>query len=487
MKYIIHLFAFFLSFSLLSQGDLANKLERHVSILAADSMEGRGLGTEGIKKARHYITNEFEKAGLKKFGESYLHPFNFKVSLAWINAKNIIGYVEGNDPELKEEFIVIGGHYDHVGYFKRRDSIFSETIYNGADDNASGTASVIELAHHFAKPENRTARSLIFVCFDAEESGLYGSNEFVKNPPVPLAQIKLMFSLDMVGMLNTYGGLDMKGLGLLANGKSDLTPFANELGIKLKNTSAEVERQTDTHPFGLRGIPAVHAFTGLVSPYHQPEDTYDLLEYDGMEKVVKFMKATLTHYGTLPSIEKARGVSAEKIKAGGKKPFYYFGLTTQLGAGSHHYMDDFFIAKRQFNVGLGVESQFRITHFMRITNEILADYNGSSALDGTIRRLSLTAPVMLQLRTPDDEIASAFIGLGGYYRHHFLARQNGENVPFTDGFNDTEYGLNVNVGLHVMKIKVAYTYRRALSENRVNGMNIQDVNHLIGVSYFFRE
>lgn len=470
-----------------SQKSLSEDLKKHVSILAADSLEGRGLGTKGSEKARRYITSEFEKAGLEKFGDSFLHPFDYRVNLAWVKAYNIIGYVEGTDPALKEEFIVIGGHYDHLGYFKRNDSIFPETIYNGADDNASGTAAVIELAHYFGKPENKTARSLIFICFDAEESGLIGSKHFVKNSPVPLDQIKLMFSLDMVGMLNTYGGLDLKGLGVVANGKKAVEPFASEEGVKLKDTSGEIERQTDTHSFGLKGIHAIHAFTGLVSPYHQPEDTYDLLEYEGMEKVVRFMQSTVSHFATIGKIERAKRVTKKNIKTGGKKPFYYFGLTTQQGVGSYNYIDEFYIAKRQYNPSLGIESQFRINSFLRLTNEVLADYNGTSAPEGNLRRLSLTAPIMLQLRTPDDQVASAFISVGGYYRHHFFARQNGENIPFENGFNQTEYGANFSIGIHVMKVKVAYTYRRALSDNRWNGMAIQDVNSLLSVSYFFRE
>ena len=464
------------------QEELTKNLEKHVTYLASEELEGRGLGTAGTKLAKTYIIEAFESAGLKKFGASYEHEFDARISLAWVKGTNIIGYIEGSDEQLKNEYVLIGGHYDHLGYTMNGET---KTIYPGADDNASGTAGVIELAKFFAKSENRPKRSLIFVCFDAEESGLIGSTYIAKNPPVPIEQIKVMFSLDMIGMLDTYGGLDLKGLSLLLEGKSIFRQEAEKLGIRLKNTSGSIEQQTDTAPYGSQGIPAIHAFTGLKSPYHKPEDKSNLLEYAAMAKVVTLLQSGIAVLANLPEIELAKRVDAEKIKAGGKKPFFYASVVLHNGLGHHRLLDENYVAKRRYNTALGVHLQFRINSNIRLVGEVLGDYNGSASFGGNVRRVSTTLPLMLQLATSDatSEDFRAFLNIGGFYRHHFTALQGGERLDFDNGFNEGEYGFSASIGVQVRKLQFFYTYRRALSQNSLSGFRFQDVNNMIGISY----
>jgi hypothetical protein len=483
MKIILSFFSVLtLSFFAWSQSELAKNLEKHLTYLASEELEGRGLGTTGTDLARAYLVEAFESAGLEKFGNSFEHEFDARISLAWVKGTNVMGYIEGTDSELKNEYILIGGHYDHLGYSLSEDG---KTIFPGADDNASGTAGVIELAKHFSKPENRTKRSLIFVCFDAEESGLIGSTHIAKKPPVPINQIKLMFSLDMIGMLDAYGGLDLKGLGLLADGKSIFKEEADKLGVRIKNTSGSIEQQTDTAPYGEKGIPAVHAFTGLKSPYHKPGDKSDLLDYDGMAKVVVLLQNGISELANSPEIKLAKRVDAEKIMAGGKKPFLYASVVLHNGVGHHRLMDENYVAKRRYNSALGLHLQFRLNKNIRIVSEILGDYNGSASFGGNVRRVSATMPLMIQLATSDaqSEDFRGFLNIGGFYRHNLLASQGGEEVAFQNGFEQNEYGFSASIGFQARQLQFFYTYRRAISENSLSESRFQDINNLIGISY----
>lgn len=274
--YIKHIALFILiGFTSLSYAQIIHPdtLSAHVHYLSSEELEGRALGSKGKDLAATYIQQQFQQAGLQPFEENYEQHFDLKISLAWVQATNIIGVLEGSDPLLKNEYIVLGAHYDHLGYKKDR-----STFYPGADDNASGVATLIELAKHFGQLENKPKRSLLFIAFDAEESGLLGSKHFVKNlDPGTLAHIKAMFSFDMVGMLEANKGLDLKGIGTLVNGPETAKKHASDL--KVLNTSKEIEDRTDTEPFGSKGIPAIHVFTGSKSPYHKPEDKADLLDY----------------------------------------------------------------------------------------------------------------------------------------------------------------------------------------------------------------
>ncbi|MGY6560998.1 MAG: M20/M25/M40 family metallo-hydrolase [Luteibaculaceae bacterium] len=483
MKKLLSIVAFvlvaFVGFS--QDNTLANQLNAHVSFLAADSLEGRGLGTKGIEYARDYIENAFQEAGIQPFNGNFRQEFTFRQNIVQVNAANIMGFLEGNDPVLKNEYIVIGAHYDHIGF--RTDKKTGERIiFNGADDNASGTATVIELAKYFVANGNHK-RSIIFVAFDAEESGLIGAKHMVSEPPVPIEQIKLMFSLDMVGMLSKYNGIDLKGIALLEGGLEVLKPIAKAMEINLKNTSAEVEQFTDTAPFGEAGIPAVHAFTGLVSPYHKPEDTAEKLDYEGMATITNFLAEGITALANQPEL-KLTPRAAQAIKEGGVKKTFYFAAVAHNGSGHQSFSDEFFVSKRRYNIALGLQTQARLSKNFRIVNELLIDYNGSQTSLGNFRRISTTIPLMLQISTSDAEFARLFVNLGMHYRHHFYGTLDGESDNFFDTFRDNELGISGSIGFEANnKIQVFYTFRRGLDPVNKTGSNVHDINHLIGVGF----
>jgi len=174
-------------------------LMRDIGVLAHDSMEGRAVATPGNAKARAFLERRFREIGLQPVGGQLLHPFSFTRRDASTNGVNILGMVRGT--AQPEQYIVVTAHYDHVG-------VRNGEVFNGADDNASGTAALLQIAQHFA--QSRPRHSIIFAALDAEENGLQGARAFVANPPVPASSIVLNINMDMVGR-NDRGELYVAG------------------------------------------------------------------------------------------------------------------------------------------------------------------------------------------------------------------------------------------------------------------------------------
>ncbi|MCK9210949.1 MAG: M28 family peptidase [Ignavibacteriaceae bacterium] len=202
---------------------------------------------------------------------------------------NVCGYLEGTDPKLKDEYLVIGAHYDHLGMggdgslYKGTD----EQIHNGADDNASGTSGVLELAEKFASIKNQLKRSIIFVTFSGEELGLLGSNYFVNNPPVPVEKMVTMLNLDMIGRLNGENSLTIYGTGTSSKWK-DLLNEKNIASFKLAFND-EGFGPSDQSSFYGKSIPVLFFFTGVHSDYHRPTDDADLINSTGEEKILNYV------------------------------------------------------------------------------------------------------------------------------------------------------------------------------------------------------
>ena len=465
----------------------ADVLKNHVQILTSDSLEGRGLGTSGHEKARDYIVNQFEEIGLKQFGDSYFQEFSFRMGIAWIPAKNIVGFLEGSDPSLKNEYIVIGAHYDHLGYNLNKDT---KVIFPGADDNASGVATMLEIARYFVNNPDLAGRSLVFIAFDAEESGLIGSRHFVENSPVESSQIRLMFSLDMVGMYGANNGVRLVGISNLLNGESAALQLATKTGTMLSNTSSKVELRTDTAPFGEAGIPAVHVFTGTKSPYHKPTDTYNLLDYGGMALIAEYMITLVSVLSTQKALLPAPSLEAFARKFGddGITPVK-FGFLYNTGAGYHRYTDTFFRGKSVFAFSAGLFAEIPLTKIVRIQPEVLYDLNGSTIFDGKFRRHSFTFPLNLQIGTRETrDIPVRFYVFGGaYYRYNFAGKSAGEKLDFETGFHRDEWGYNAGVGLSVFKFSMGFTMRGALTEIAIDSpfSSFYDRNMYLTVGYKF--
>ena len=264
----------------LSQIDIED-LRRHVATLASDSLEGREAGARGGKAASAYL-----RSVLKKLRES--HPFPDETTQDFgRDYQNLLVFFPGSDPSLQREVVVIGAHYDHVGFGKASNSRGPiGHIHNGADDNASGTAALLELIEAFASLQTRPARSLMFAFWDAEEAGLLGSKHWVTHPTVPLSEIRLTLNLDMLGRLRegrviTIGWRTAPGLrALLASNNP-----GNQLMLAYQ---PKILADSDHHSFYSAGIPVIHLDTDKHDDYHRPSDDPDKVNFEGLRQLTEF-------------------------------------------------------------------------------------------------------------------------------------------------------------------------------------------------------
>lgn len=252
------------------------------------------------------LKNIEQLAGMKKDGQNVNIGFRdvspratFSISLVKesVAAYDVIGILDGTDPQLKKEAIVIGAHYDHLGHGGAGSLAANSTeIHHGADDNASGTAAIIELARQFAA-EKKNKRTIIFIAFSGEEEGLFGSNYYVNNPVFPLDKTVAMINLDMVGRLKdnklTIGGIgtasEFKDLVTYQSivptfysswgGHPPATPFALQL-------NEEGFGPSDHSSFYSKKVPVLFFFTGTHNDYHKPSDTADKINYAGEHQVL---------------------------------------------------------------------------------------------------------------------------------------------------------------------------------------------------------
>jgi len=206
-------------------------------------------------------------------------------------SKNVIGYLEGSDATLKNEVVVIGAHYDHLGMGgEGSGSLQPDTIavHNGADDNGSGTVGLLELAQYFASQRSTLKRSMMFISFTGEEMGLLGSAHFVKSPTIPISRIVVMLNMDMIGRLNERK-LIVYGVGT-SPGFEDLARSANADSLFVLKLNKDGFGPSDQSSFYGKNIPVFHFFTDLHGDYHRPSDDWDRINYDGMKQVLEYVR-----------------------------------------------------------------------------------------------------------------------------------------------------------------------------------------------------
>jgi len=259
-----------------------SKLKQHIKILSADSLQGRGTGTAGEKMAGNYITQQFEKIKLQPKGDAkgFLQSFPFKGGVHGTGtegtANNIIGYIDNKAAHT----IIIGAHYDHLGLGENGSSLDANPqnkIHNGADDNASGVAGLIELARHFESNKKKESYNFLFIAFSGEELGLFGSKFFTEHSTIDLAKVNYMINLDMIGRLDpATRSLAVSGTGTSDAWENELRKLATDL--KIKTDSAGVG-PSDHTSFYLKNIPVLHFFTGSHSDYHKPSDDWEKLNF----------------------------------------------------------------------------------------------------------------------------------------------------------------------------------------------------------------
>ena len=217
--------------------------------------------------------------------------FNLSVDITRraVPAHNVVGVIEGNDPKLKSEYIVIGAHYDHLGRGGSSSlAPNSSDVHHGADDNASGTAGLLELARIFSAQRKELRRSVVFVAFSAEESGLIGSKAYVNNPPAPLNQCVAMLNMDMIGRMKE-NRLMVGGVGT----SPEFRKLVESLNLNSGGFTLQLNEDgfgpSDHSSFYAKQIPVLFFFSGTHEDYHKPSDTADKINYEGQAKIVGFV------------------------------------------------------------------------------------------------------------------------------------------------------------------------------------------------------
>lgn len=261
-------------------------VESTMKFLASDELQGRDTGSEGIEMAAQFIEARFKDAGVAPFYESYRDDFKANEK----NAFNIVGVIEGTDPELMNEVIVIGAHYDHIGTAK---AVGEDVIANGANDNAAGTTTVLALADHFAQTKNNK-RTLVFALFSAEEKGLLGSKHLAARMKKDKVTPYLMFNIEMVGVPMVgkdhfvyASGYEISNLPEVFNGYVG----QNIIGFLPKAKEFNLFKRSDNYPFFLEfNIPA-HTISSFdftnFDHYHGVGDESDKINFKFMEGLVK--------------------------------------------------------------------------------------------------------------------------------------------------------------------------------------------------------
>src|SRR5215211_5916128 len=251
----------------------AARLLEDVRALSADSMEGRGAGTKGGELARAYVLRRFTEAGLAPFWSSFEQPFDLPSKRKGVN---LVGYVRGT--KYPERLIVITAHYDHLGVKEGK-------VYNGADDNASGVAVLLQLATHYAGAA-RPEHSMLFAALDAEELGLVGARELVKKLKAEKRDVALDVNLDMVGH-NERGELYASGAYHTPALRPALERVAAGAPVKLLLGHDRPEQghddwtnQSDQYAFHKAGVPFVYFGVEDHKDYHKPSDDFDTLTRD---------------------------------------------------------------------------------------------------------------------------------------------------------------------------------------------------------------
>ena len=298
-------------------------LKKHIEILASDSLEGRETGEQGQKKAAEYIANCFKKVGIPPYKcKTYFQKFKVKskghlrqriiLKQKYVKGENVLGFIQGTD--LKDEVLIITAHYDHLG---KKDTL----IYNGADDNASGTSAILEIAEAFMKAKKDSVgprRSILIMAVSGEEKGLLGSKYYTDKPIYSLEKTIANLNVDMIGRIDKHH----------KNGDYVYLIGSDRLSTELHNISEEVNRKhfnlkldytyndkddpnryyyrSDHYNFAKNNIPVIFYFNGVHGDYHKSTDTIDKIDFKKTQKISRLIFLTaweLANRNERPSLD----------------------------------------------------------------------------------------------------------------------------------------------------------------------------------------
>jgi hypothetical protein len=328
-------------------------LMRDVRYLASDALEGRGTGTPGNDSAAAFIARRFATIGLAPaFAQRdtrvcarapvcdgrFVQPFVAR-SIAAAHAglagelptQNVAAVLRGSDPALRNEYVILGAHFDHLGRstFGALDPEAANTIHNGADDNASGTAAVMELARLLRR--NPPKRSVIFVTFSGEELGVLGSQYFADHLPVGLATVRAMLNFDMVGRMQgdrliVYGVATAQEL-------NDIVSRANAVNPLQITATGDGFGASDHASFFAKNLPVLHFFTNVHDDYHKASDDADKINGAGLARVVALAERITRDIADRPApLTFVRAAAAAPTTSVRENTSAYLGSIPDMGA-----------------------------------------------------------------------------------------------------------------------------------------------------------
>lgn len=406
MKKILFSFLFLIFIS--HESDAQNKEQiiknmiAEVSYLASDELEGRQTGTDSEKLAAKYISKKFKDYKLIGKGENgYLQLFEAKIKenphsqkiKKEITGINVVGYIDNK----QKETIIIGAHYDHIGYGSFGSLYDGEkAVHNGADDNASGVSILLNLANSLAEVKDY---NYLFIAFSGEEHGLFGSSYYAKNPTIDLKTVRFMINFDMVGRLNKENVLAVNGVGTSSNW-NELIKESNKFNFQLK-TSETGMGASDHTSFYLQDIPVLHFFTGQHGDYHKPSDDVDKINFEGMYKIHEFVKEIITNSIEIKDFDFQKTASDNnstprfKVTLGVMPDYLFDGEGMRIdGVSKGKTADKYGILKGDIVIKMG---EIKVTDMMSYMKGLSNFEKGDSAVVGINRKGEIIEiPVIFQ-------------------------------------------------------------------------------------------
>jgi aminopeptidase N len=303
----------------------SQRMMTHIKYLASEELEGRGLGYKGLEKAAHYIATTFKNAGLKPGGDngSYYQSWEAEAG-GRLPLRNVIGIIPGKNPAYKDQSVILCAHYDHLGLGEKGGSPENKgKIHFGADDNASGVTVMLELAHTLGK-SLKPERSIVFIAFTAEESGLLGSSYYVKNLQTKnkkqLEGIMGVVNLDTVGRLTDQKKLLVFGGSSAREWRFIFMGIGYTTGVETELIQQELDA-SDQVSFIKAGIPGIQLFSGAHLDYHKPTDTVDKINAAGLVKVAAVARDAVVYLSERkePLTITIKGITSKPAKPGAQK------------------------------------------------------------------------------------------------------------------------------------------------------------------------
>lgn len=278
-------------FLLVANAQVTADFKQHITYLASDELKGRFTGSKEERLAAQYVIEQFKAAGItnptgnlkdKKYLQQFVYHPTIDSQKTTLKGNNIVAYINNG----AKKTVVLGAHYDHLGMGDPHHSTYrgEPAVHNGADDNASGVAMIVELAQKLKQSDYKNSNYLI-ICFSGEEEGLYGSKWYVEHPLVDTSKISYMLNFDMVGRVDS-NKIVISGVG--TSPSWGMAMHSIQSPLHLKTTESGVG-PSDHTSFYLKNVPVLHFFSGQHKDYHKPSDDEEKINYKGMEDIFNYV------------------------------------------------------------------------------------------------------------------------------------------------------------------------------------------------------